>query len=486
MSLPNSASQTRFRGSASPGQDGSTPIVIKKGLTLPVSGNPDLVIEEAVSVRSVAVLGTDYVGLRPAMAVKVGDRVKLGQPLFSDKKTPGIQYTAPGAGTVSAINRGEKRKLLSVVIDLEGDEEENFSSYSANRLREISREAVVENLLASGLWTSLRTRPFSKVPSPEKVPHSIFVNAMDTNPLAAPPPLALQGRTDDFRNGLAVLSRLTDGKLYLCQGPGDPLPGSDFDWVTTASFEGPHPSGLVGTHIHFLDPVSAEKTVWHLNLQDVLAIGALFTTGKINVERVISLAGPMVDRPRLLRTRLGACIDDLVVDELSEATGKGAQHHCKIRPSEGTRVISGSVLCGHQAKGPHCYLGRYHLQVCALEEYPKRVFLEWHHPGPDRFSVTRLFIAKLIRATKFRFTTCTNGSARAMVPIGSYEKVMPLDILPTFLLRALIVGDTDQAQALGCLELDEEDLAPCTFACPAKYDYAPILRDNLTRIEIEG
>ena len=465
---------------------GSSCFVLRKGLDLPITGPPDPTNVETASVRQVALLGADYIGLKPTMAVSPGDRVKLGQVLFTDKKNPEVRYTSPGAGVVSAVNRGEKRVLLSVVIDLEGEEEEAFQSYPAEKLPTLTREEVTSNLLASGLWTAMRARPYSKVPPPGSVPHSIFVNAMDTDPLPNPPLIASRGREDDLRHGLTVLAALTDGPLFLCHAPDETPPGAELDCVTPATFQGPHPAGLVGTHIHFLDPVSTKKTVWHLKLQDVIAIGTLFTTGRIDVGRIVALAGPMADNPRLLRTRLGACTDDLIVDELSEPTGEGAHRHCRIRPSEGTRVVSGSLLMGHTAKGPHRYLGRYHLQICAIEEYPKRVFLEWHHPGIDRFSVTRLFISKFLRVTKFRFTTCTHGSARAMVPIGTFEKVMPLDMLPTFLLRALLVGDTDQAQALGCLELDEEDLALCTFACPGKSDYGPILRKNLTQIELEG
>lgn len=423
-------------------------------------------------MKSVAIIGTDYVGMKPTMEVKVGDRVKLGQVLFTDRKTVGVRYTSPGCGTVSAINRGAKRILQSVVIELDGDEEESFASFPQDQLAGISREEVVENLLASGLWTALRTRPYSKVPSPKSVPHSLFINAMDTNPLAAPPKVTVEGRRDDLRNGLTVLSKLTDGKLFFCQHPGDALPGSEFDFVTSATFEGPHPAGLVGTHIHLLDPVSATKTVWHLGLQDVLAIGALFTSGKLNVERIISLAGPMVKRPRLIRTRIGANVNELVAGELKDGGD--------------CRVISGSVLYGRKVVEPVNFLGSYHLQVSVIEEDAHRELLEWQKPGFDQFSLTRLFAAKILPNPKFRFTSSLHGSERAMVPIGVYEKVMPLDMMPTFLLRALIVGDTDQAQALGCLELDEEDLALCTFACPAKYDFSPILRNNLTTIEVEG
>ncbi|MFV1995111.1 MAG: Na(+)-translocating NADH-quinone reductase subunit A [Verrucomicrobiales bacterium] len=472
---------------AAGGQDGGKRFKIKKGLDLPISGKPETTVEDAEKIRSVALVGSDYVGLKPTMAVNVGDKVKLGQLLFTDKKTPGVRYTSPASGTVAAVNRGEKRVLLSVVVDLDGEEEEeNFASFPQDRLAELSRGEVVENLLASGLWTALRARPFSRVPSPETTPHSLFVNAMDTNPLAVRPQITAQGRENDLRNGLTVISKLTDGKLYLCQHPGDSLPGSDLEFVTSAVFEGPHPAGLVGTHIHFLDPVSAAKTVWHLNLQDVLAIGALFTSGKLDVERIVSFAGSMIRQPRLLRTRIGANLNDLVEGELNDLSVEGLRRHRRIGDHDDARVISGSVLYGRKAAEPVSFLGRYHLQVCAIEEDPKREFLEWHHPGIDRFSVTRLFISKFLRVTKYHFTTCTHGSDRTMVPLGTYEMVVPLDMMPTILLRALIVGDTDQAQALGCLELDEEDLALCTFSCPAKYDFGPILRKNLTRIEIDG
>ncbi len=450
---------------------------VKKGLNVPISGQPDLTVavKDGPEVKSVAVIGADFIGLKPTMEVKVGDKVKLGQLLFTNKKNPGVRYTSPGAGEVTEINRGEKRALLSVVIELEGDEEESFASYSADKLADLSRDDVVENLVASGLWPALRARPYSKVPSPESTPHSIFVNAMDTNPLAASPRLAIDGREDDFKNGLTVLSKLTEGKLYVCHHPGELLPGSDLDFVTSATFEGPHPSGLVGTHIHLLDPASAEKTVWHLSAQDVLAIGALFTTGKLNVERVVSLAGSEVKNPRVLRTRLGASLSDLTAGELKD-------------DSEGkARVISGSVLYGRMSEGgPLRFLGRYHQQISVIEEDTSRQFMEWHRLGLERFSVTRLFSSCFLPKPNFEFTTNSHGSERAMVPIGNYEKVMPLDILPTFLLRALLVGDTDQAQALGCLELDEEDLALCTFVCPAKNDYGPLLRETLTTIEIDG
>jgi len=444
-------------------------IKIKRGLDLPITGAPTPRIEPARAVLSVAVIGFDYHGMKPTMNVQVGDRVRLGQVLFTDKKSPGVQYTAPGAGVVSAIHRGEKRALQALVIDLEGDEQETFAQYPSGQLEGLADAQVRDNLQRSGLWTALRTRPFSRVPAIEATPSSIFVTAIDTHPLAADPAMIIGEYAADFENGLKVLGNLA--RIYLCKAEGAVLPGEQLAKVRTESFSGPHPAGLAGTHIHFLDPVSASRHVWTINYQDVIAIGKLFTTGKIWVERIVSLAGPVVERPRLLRTRLGANLDELTAGELQPGNN---------------RVVSGSLLGGRTARGAFAYLGRYHLQVSCLREGNDREMLHYLRPGVDKYSVLNVFVSRLMGEKKFPFTTTTNGSPRAMVPVGNYEQVMPLDILPTQLLRYLIVGDTEMAQKLGALELDEEDLALCSYVCAGKYEYGPILRDNLTRIEKEG
>jgi Na+-transporting NADH:ubiquinone oxidoreductase subunit A len=451
-------------------------IKIKKGLDLPIAGDPEQTIHDGRSVGSVAVIGPDYVELKPTMQVQEGDRVKLGQPLFADKKNPKVVFTAPGSGVVKAVHRGDKRVLQSVVIELDGkDDAVQFARYKPADLASLSVDKVKENLLASGLWTTLRTRPYSKTPNPDSAPAALFVNAMDTNPLAARPEVVIAERSEDFRNGLAVVSRLTEGKVYVCKAPGANIP-ADGGRVTVAEFEGPHPAGLVGTHIHFLEPVSGAKCVWHLDYQAVLAIGALFSTGKLNAERVVALAGPLVDKPRLVRTRVGANLLELTEGEL--AGGKEP------------RVISGSVLNGRRATGWGAYLGAFHNQVSVIEEDHSREFMGWIEPGRDKFSALNVFVTSLpeerAKQRKFAFTSNLHGSPRAIVPVGVYETVMPLDILPAQLLRYLVVLDTDMAQALGCLELDEEDLALCTFVDPGKHDFGPVLRKNLMQIEKEG
>jgi len=446
---------------------------IKKGLDLPITGKPEQIIDGCPEITRVAILGREHVGMKPTMLVQEGDKVKLGQPVFTDKKNPRVQYVAPGAGTVEKIHRGARRIFQSLVIRLEGDDEVTFP-YAKDEIElvRLTRDDCVDTLLQSGLWTAFRTRPYSKSPNPTITPHSIFVTAMDTRPLAADPAVIISEYKQAFKDGLSILTKLTATKVYLCHSNEGVSQLADGEKVLAAQFEGPHPAGNPGTHIHYIDPVDANKQVWHVNYQDVIAIGKLFTSGHIWTERIIALAGPSVKNPRLIRVRLGANTNDIVEGELK-------QNDC--------RIISGSVFAGWRAVNWASYLGRYNLQLTVIPEAGEREFLGWLVPGKKKFSKTNALISSFMRKTlKFDMTTTKNGSPRAMVPIGVYETVMPLDILPTQLLRALITKDTDLAQSLGVLELDEEDLSLCTFVCPSKYEFGPLLRDNLTQIEREG
>ena len=445
-------------------------ITIKKGLDLPIAGTPSQVINDGKSITKVALLGEEYVGMRPTMHARVGDEVKKGQVLFADKKNPGVVFTSPASGKVIEVNRGAKRVLQSVVIEVAGNEQITFNSYEASQLAGLDRETVKSQLVESGAWTALRTRPFSKVPAIDSETQAIFVTAMDTNPLAAEPELIINEQSDAFVAGLDLLSTLTNGKVYVCK-KGTSLPRSSQSNVEEHVFDGPHPAGLAGTHMHYLYPVNAQNVAWSINYQDVIAFGKLFLTGEIYTDRVVSLAGPVVNNPRLVRTQLGASLDELTDSELM--------------PGE-VRVISGSVLTGTRATGPHAYLGRYHQQVSVLREGRDKELFGWAMPGKNKFSVTRSFLGHLFKGQLFNMTTTTNGSDRSMVPIGNYERVMPLDMEPTLLLRDLCAGDVDSAQALGALELDEEDVALCTFVCPGKYEYGQLLRECLDTIEKEG
>jgi Na+-transporting NADH:ubiquinone oxidoreductase subunit A len=418
--------------------------------------------------------------MKPSMKVVEGETVKRGQVLFEDRKCPGVLHTAPGAGRIIGIHRGAKRALQSVVIDLSeaeragtvGDSEEVVFEPNSGPIADLDQQRIVDLLVESGQWTAFRTRPYSKVPSPQSTPHSIFVTAIDTNPHAPLPDVVIGLRPEDFARGLEIVAKLTDGTTYLCTSDHSDFGGNVPASVSVERFRGPHPAGNAGTHIHLLDPVSRAKTVWSIGYQDVIAIGSLFATGRLDLERIIAIAGPAVADPRLVRTRLGASIEDLAGNEGGE---------------DEVRRISGSVLSGKAAMGDAFgYLGRFDLQISVLREGRERVFMGWLTPGLNAFSTIPLYLSKWLPKKRFAFTTTTNGSPRAMVPLGMYERVMPLDILPTFLLRALIVGDVEQAEKLGVLELHEEDLALCSFVCPGKHNYGPFLRQNLEMIEKEG
>lgn len=449
---------------------------LKRGLDLPIAGTPVQSIGEAPAVSRVALLGADYVGLKPTMLVQPGDEVLRGQPVLEDKKTPGVRHTAPAAGRVLAVHRGDKRAFVSLVIEVspqDGPEAQvPLAAWKGAPPAEGDGAGLRALLVESGLWTAFRARPFSRVPSPESMPQAIFVTAMDTRPLAPDLDVALAGREDDYGRGILALRDLTPGTVHVCRAPGSALRVPRTDRVAIEEFAGPHPAGNAGTHIHFLHPVGHGRSVWHVGAQDVAALGHLLETGRLDFSRVVSLAGPGISRPRLLRTRVGASVDQLVAGQLA--------------PGE-QRVISGSVLDGRRAMGEaEGFLGRHHQQVSALPEGRGRELLGWIAPGPDKFSVTRAVLGAFSRARLRPFTTTTNGSQRAIVTLGTYEQVMPLDILATHLLRALAMGDLERAEALGALELDEEDLALCTYACPGKNDYGPMLREILARLEKEG
>ena len=448
---------------------------LKRGLDLPLAGEPEQVVHPARAVSRVALLGNDYPGLKPSFLVGPGDHVLCGQALFEDKRWPGIRYTAPAAGTVAAIHRGERRVFESLVIDVAPEEGAAshipFSSYCAKPPAALSADEVRALLLESGLWTALRTRPFSQVPAPGSAPHRLFITATDTRPHSPAQDVVLSDRGADFETGVLCLAKLCAGDTHVCLAPGSRIPVPQAAGVQAQVFDGPHPAGNAGTHIHFLSPVDLERTVWHIGYQDVAAVGQLFSTGRLDVSRVVALAGPSVLRPRLLRTRLGACVDELVAGE----TGPGVQ-----------RQVSGSVLDGRTAQGDaRGYLGRYHQQVSVLAEATERELFGWMMPGFDKFSVWGV-VAGAFTGRAQALNTTTNGGARAMVPIGSFERVMPLDLMPTFLLRALLMKSDERAESLGALELDEEDLALCTFVCPGKAEYGPLLRAALTRIQKEA
>ena len=442
---------------------------LKRGLDIPILGIPEQKIYDGNNPETLAVLGPDYNGLKPKMLVSVGDKVVRGTPLFFHKDNPDVLYVSPCKGHVESINRGEKRALLSVVISVDSLTHKGMNIVKLNSQIDDNTEFVRKCLYESGLWTSFLTRPYSKVPQAGSVPTSIFITAMDTEPLCPDADLIINQDLKAFEEGVKKISTLTEGEVFICKKNDSNINLKNFK---TYNFDGPHPAGLAGTHIHFLDPPNGNKMVWSVSYQDVIAIGKLFLSGHIDIEKTISLAGPLAKNPRLVKTVMGASLFDLLKGEFINNTA--------------CRVISGSVLSGFHADGHLSFLGRYSRQVTLIEEDKEKLLLGWINPQPNKFSVMPVLASAFGFFKLFNLTSNLNGGRRAMVPTGVFETLMPQDYLPTQLLRSLIVMDTDVAQSLGTLELDEEDLALCTFACPAKYEYGSALRDSLVKIEKEG
>jgi len=442
---------------------------LKRGLDIPILGIPEQKIYDGNNPETLAVLGPDYNGLKPKMLVSVGDKVVRGTPLFCHKDNPDVLYVSPCKGHVESINRGEKRALLSVVISVDSLTHKGMNIVKLNSQIDDNTEFVRKCLYESGLWTSFLTRPYSKVPQAGSVPTSIFITAMDTEPLCPDADLIINQDLKAFEEGVKKISTLTEGEVFICKKNDSNINLKNFK---TYNFDGPHPAGLAGTHIHFLDPPNGNKMVWSVSYQDVIAIGKLFLSGHIDIEKTISLAGPLAKNPRLVKTVMGASLFDLLKGEFINNTAY--------------RIISGSVLSGFHADGHLNFLGRYSRQVTLIEEDKEKLLLGWINPQPNKFSVMPVLASAFGFFKLFNLTSNLNGGRRAMVPTGVFETLMPQDYLPTQLLRSLIVMDTDVAQSLGTLELDEEDLALCTFACPAKYEYGSALRDSLVKIEKEG
>ena len=438
-------------------------IKISKGLDLPISGAPLNIVSDEPKVSSVAVLSNDFVGMKPTMLVKEGDSVKAGQKIFEDKKNIGVFYTSPCGGIVRNINRGDKRKFLSIELDID-DTNEAFKFFDMGN----TSNEIKECLINSGYWNCFRTRPFNRTPNVNDVPSAIFINCCDSNPLSMDPYNIISVNEADFREGLRVLSQLFKCNMNLTyQNDNFDISNEDFKYF---QFKGPHPSGLSSTHISKIYPVNLNRTVWTINYQDIISIGFLKKNNKIRTSKLISLGGPSVHEPSLLNVRVGGNIDEICAG--------------KLKPN--SRIISGSVLHGHESEGVMNYLGFYDSQISAIPDEVNNIFMNWLMPGSSLHSKLNVFISSFIKPKNFIFNTSIGGGDRAIVPISSYEEVIPMDILVTQLLKALVVSDIDMAVDLGMLELVPEDLALCSYVCPSKYDYSSILMDNLNKLYQES
>lgn len=444
-------------------------IKIKKGLNIKLKGKAEKILEQAERPDLFAVKPPDFEGIMPKLINKQGSHVDVGSPLFFDKYHQNVVFTSPVSGTVSTINRGERRRILEVVI--EADQKDNYIEFGKADPLSLTRQQIIDKLLKSGLWPYIRQRPYGVIANPEDNPKAIHISGFDTAPLASDPDFLVSGQEQDFQTGINVLSQLTDGKIHLNLNVAYP-PSKVFtgaDKVQLNYFQGPHPAGSVGVQIHHIDPINKGDIVWYAYPQDIIMIGRLFEHGIYDPTRIIALTGSEVENPRYYRTANGASIKPLTSGNIK---------------SKNVRCISGNVLTGSKINA-NGYLGFYDSQITIIPEGDHYEMFGWAKPGINKFSHSSAFLSALFPKEEYVLDTNLNGGRRAYVMTGQYEKVTPMDIFPVQLIKAIMVEDIDLMENLGIYEVTEEDLALCEFVCTSKVEVQSILREGLNLIRKE-
>lgn len=443
-------------------------IKIKKGLDIKLVGGAEKTVAE-LDVKNYAIKPTDFIGVFPKMLVKEGDTVKAGSPLFFDKHRDNIKFTAPVSGKVTELKRGPKRILLEVKIEADGkDDSVNFGKANT---ADLSREEIAEKLLESGVWPFIRQRPYSIIANPADDPKAIYIPAFDTHPLAPDFDLVVHGQGEAFQAGIDVLAKLTSGKIHLNIN-SEAAPSKVFSNsknVQVNEFSGPHPAGNVGTQIAHIDPINKGDIVWYLYPQDVLAIGKLFLEGKVDTTRLVAFTGSEVLKPSYFRTKIGACVDAMAENNVSDIK---------------KRFISGNVLTGNKIERTG-FVGFYHSQVTVIPEGDQHEFFGWLLPSLKKHSFYKTALSWLMPKKEYRLNTNLNGGVRAFVMTGEFEKVLPMDIYPMQLIKAIMVEDIDAMENLGIYEIVEEDFALCEYISTSKIEIQSIIRKGLDVIRKE-
>ena len=437
-------------------------IKIRKGLNIPLAGEAEKIFGQTHLPSLFAIKPTDFHGLTPKMVVKADDLVQIGSVLFHDKYRPEIKFVSPVSGVVKDIVRGERRVIQEVII--ENNNKDEYVDFGALSFASLNREVVIQKMLESGAWPYLRQRPYNILADPEVTPKSIFISGFDSSPLAADTEFALAGQEDAFKAGIEVLKLLApEVHLGLEQNSASKA-YTNLAGVKTHYFSGPHPAGNVGIQIHHISPINKGEKVWTVQPQDVVSIGNIFLTGKHDFSRVVAVAGTEVKKPLYYRSRVGSSVCEFLKDSLKEGS---------------LRIISGNVLTGDQIPDDG-YLGFFHNLVTVIPEGDEYEFLGWALPGSGKFSHSRTFFSWLTNKKKeYKLNANTHGSVRAIVVSGEYEKVLPMDILFEFLIKAVMNDDVDKMEQLGIYELVEEDIALCEYADTSKQELQSILRGGM-------
>ncbi|AHW61361.1 Na+-transporting NADH:ubiquinone oxidoreductase subunit A [Draconibacterium orientale] len=436
-------------------------IKLRKGLNIKLKGSAEKALDKLPVPATVALKPTDFPGLTPKLSVKVDAEVKAGDALFYDKYHPEILFTAPLGGKVVSINRGERRKILEVVIAT--DEKIGSAEFKKADPSTLSAEEVKEQILKSGLWPFIKKRPYGIIANPEEKPKAIYISTFDTAPLAPDYNFVIDGQMDTFQTGVNALAQLTEGKVNL--GVSKDSAFTSLKNVVVNTFEGPHPAGNVGIQIANTSPINKGEVVWTINVQDVLFIGRLFETGKVDFTKAVALTGSEVKTPKYYQTTLGAPVATIVGGKLVEA-------------DYNQRIISGNVLTGTKVS-EKSYVGFYDSHISVIPEGDEYEFLGWADPGFNKFSATKAYFGKLFPKKEYTMNANIHGGERAFVLSNQYEKLVPMDILPVYLLKAILVNDLDKMENFGIYEVIEEDFALCEYACTSKIEVQKILREGI-------
>jgi len=443
-------------------------IKITKGLDIKLIGEPKQTLTKVES-RLFALKPTDFIGAFPKILKKPGDEVKAGTTVFYDKYRENIRVTSPVSGKVTDIIRGEKRKVLEIRIEADGKDE--FEDFGVANPTDLDRASIIKKLQQSGVWNLIRQRPYSIVANPEITPKNIFISAFDSAPLAQDYDFILKGNESLFATGLEALKKLTDGKIHLGLKANKEHSSAftNAKGVDITYYDGPHPSGLIGTQINKVAPINKGDNIWYCDPQAVVTIGRLFSEGRYNAERIIALSGSEVVNPQYYKILSGACISPLIKENVTNGE---------------LRYISGNVLTGHKIEKDG-YLSLYHNMFTVIPEGNERSFFGWLIPSPKKHTFYRTGLSWLTPQKKYRLNTNLNGGDRAFVVSGAYEKVFPLDIIPIPLIKSIMYNDIDEMEQLGIYEVDEEDFALCEYISTSKINIQKIVRDGLNELRKE-
>jgi len=436
-------------------------IKLRKGLNIKLQGKAEEKLETLPTPSTVAIKPTDFPGLIPKLSVKAGSEVKTGDALFYDKYYPDVVLTAPMGGIVKSVNRGERRRILEIVIEPGADK--GAVDFGSADPASLNSDEVKNKLLKSGLWPFLRRRPYGITASPADKPKAIFISTFDTSPLAPNYNFILEGQLKSFQTGVNALAKLTEGKVHLGVNKGSIF--NSVKNVEINEFEGPHPAGNVGVQIHHVAPIAKGEVVWTINVQDVLFIGRLFETGKVDFTKTIAMSGSEIKKPQYYKTIIGAPVSELTDGKITDTDYK-------------QRIISGNVLTGEKVKREN-YLGFFDSQITVIPEGDEYEFLGWASLGVKKFSASKTFMSSLLPNKQYKMNANLHGGERAFVLTDQYDKVVPMDVLPVILLKAILANDIDKMEQLGIYEIVEEDFALCEYICTSKIKVQDIVRSGI-------